>query len=321
MLKFGDNTFVPLRETDLRATGLLERQNLQEAIVHSWRAFTKEIKIPDLQFIGKEVIAHYNVNDRIDILAFDPNENIPVIIELKRDRNKFQLLQGVSYAAMISSWSCDKFIEVARIQNSLDLEDIENNLSALELEDSVRIILIAERFDPEIIITADWFHRESKMDILAVSMKICKGDDEELYFAFEQKYPLSELHDSYDLRRRQRQQEPSVNEQTWEDIAARFKYKWGKEFLERCRREKKGDPNNGRIASFRSNVNGFEWITIYFRVNWVGINMKGKPEGAKESIQSKFRENIEVNEWRDGFSFRITTRCQYEDLCSWLEIQ
>ena len=321
MLRFQDNQFIPLQETDLMANNLLERQHLQNAIVGSWQAFTREIKIPDLQFIGQEVNAHDNVNDRIDILSFDPNDNIPVIIELKRDRNKFQLLQGVSYAAMISSWSCDKFVEVARAQNSVDLEDIENSLSGLELEDSVRIILIAERFDPEVIITADWLHQKFKMDVLAISMKICRGEDEELYFVFEQKYPLPELHDSYDLRRKQRQQEPNVNEHTWEDIAVKFKYKWGQEFLERCRRDKEGDPNRGRIASFRSNFSGFEWITIYFQVNWVRINIKGKPEGAKEFIQSKFREDVEVNEWRDGFSFRITTRCQYEDLCSWLEIQ
>ena len=122
MLEFKNDKFISLPETDLKTNNLLERTNLQEAIVNSWSDFIKEIKMPNLQLIGQEVIPHDKVKDRIDILAFDPNDNIPVIIELKRDKNKFQLLQGITYAAMVSLWDSEKFIKEAKKQNSSDLE-------------------------------------------------------------------------------------------------------------------------------------------------------------------------------------------------------
>ena len=299
---------------------MLERQNLQEAIVHSWRAFAKEVKIPDLQFIGKEVIAHDNVNDRIDILAFDPNDNIPVIIELKRDRNKFQLLQGLSYAAMISSWNAEKFIEVARKQPSYDLQEIENSLSDLVLENNIKIILISEKFDPEVIITAHWLHDQFGMDIICMAVSVFM-EEEKIYLSFQQRYPLTGLDDSYDLRAYQRSRDYDKSEKTWEEVTATFTYEWGEELLRKCRKKKEGDPTRKRILGFRTNFDEFEQITIRFAIHYVGIYVKGRPENAVEFIQSKFRENIEVNEWRDGYSFRITTHCQYEDLCSWLGIE
>lgn len=322
MLRFKDNKFIPfsLLETDLKNNGLLERTNLQKAIIDGWQAFTKEIKIPDLQFIGQEVIPDDRIKDRIDILAFDPNDNIPVIIELKRDRNKFQLLQGISYAAMTSSWNSEKFIQEAKNQKSVDFHDIENTLSDLDLEGNIRIILISEKFDPEVIITANWLYEHFGMDVLAISINVFKVK-EELYFIFEQKYPLPELHESYDLRGGQRKKESDKSEKTWEEIATTFKYKWGEELLQRCRKEKEGNPDHKRILNFRSNFGGFKWITLHFQINFVNVYMKGKPEDVEKLFQSTFQEKIELNSWRDGYSFHITTQSQYEDLCSWLGIK
>jgi len=320
MLSFKDNKLIPLPETDLKTNDLLERVNLQEAIVNSWEAFTKEISSPDLYLIGQEVIPDDRVNDRIDILAFDPNDNILVVFELKRDKNKLQLLQGITYAAMLASWDSDRLIAEARKQKSPDLEDIESSLSGIQLEQNVRIILVAEKFDPEVIVSADWLYKQFNMDISAMSLSLFKRKDE-LYFSFQQRYPLPELNDTYELRGKKKSQQSTVSEKTWEEVAETFKYDWGKELLEKCRREKEGDPSRKRILRFRTNYDGLNWITVSFKINFVNVYMGGKPENVEELLQSKFKDKIEVNSWRDGHSFHITTRSQYVDLCKWLEIK
>ena len=316
MLGFKDKKFISLPETNLKANNLQERKDIQEAIVGSWQSFTKEIQMPDLQLIGEEVVLDDRIKNRIDILAFDPNDNIPVVIELKRDGNKLQLLQGVSYAAMISSWGPEKFIEEAKNKNSPDLDEITSSLS--DLEGNVRIIMIAEKFDPEVIIAANWLYEQFNMDIAAISIKTFKVK-EGLYFSFEQKYPLAELHESYELRGTKRTSERT--EKTWEDVIPTFKYEWGEQLLQRCRREKEGDPKNKRILKFRSEIDGIRRISLMFRINFVNVYMVGNPDNIEDLIQSKFRESIELSSWRKGYSFHITTQSQYEDLCSWLDIK
>ena len=125
----------------------------------------------DMQFIGQEVVPDDRIQDRIDILAFDSNDNIPVVIELKRRKSKFQPLQGIAYAAMISNWDQERFIGEAKRQKSPDLEDLENDLCDEDLKGKVRVVLVAEKFDPEVIIGADYLHKQFKMDILAFSFK------------------------------------------------------------------------------------------------------------------------------------------------------
>jgi hypothetical protein len=60
--------------------------------------------------LGSEVQPSDVVQDRIDLLGIDPN-GAAVIIEIKRDSHKFQLLQALSYAGMIAKWEPKRFIE------------------------------------------------------------------------------------------------------------------------------------------------------------------------------------------------------------------
>ena len=86
--------------TELRRENILERYDLQNAIVHSWELFKNEIGIPSAFLIGEEINPHPSTNNSIDILAFDPDDSSLVVVELKRDKNKLQLLQALSYAGM-----------------------------------------------------------------------------------------------------------------------------------------------------------------------------------------------------------------------------
>ncbi len=132
-----------------------------------------------LWLIGQEVRPSEAVADRIDILAIDEDAN-SVVVELKRGTNKLQLLQAVSYAGMISHWSRDQFVEIlARnfsVSNKDALSEIEAhtepNTSALNR--AQRIILIAENFDPALLIAAEWLHEKFNVDIRATGCS-CPG--------------------------------------------------------------------------------------------------------------------------------------------------
>src|SRR5690606_11614386 len=140
-------------------------------------------------------------NDRIDILAYSAGENTTVVIELKRSKHKLQLLQSITYAAMVSTWSSERLLSEAKRQSVPELEDLEDVLRETEVQPIPRIVLLAEQFEPEVLIAADWLYQKFKVDVMALGLSVFKkGDD--IYFSLVQKYPLLELRDSYSLRGR-----------------------------------------------------------------------------------------------------------------------
>ena len=300
MLKYQDNKFQHLLESDLKANGLLERFNLQEAIINSWEVFTKEIKIPDLIFIGSEVIPDERILGRIDILAYDPNDNVPVVIELKRDKDKYQLLQAISYAAMVAKWTEQEFLQEAKNQKIANFSDIEEAMSGFDKETNIRIILIAERFDPEVIISTDWLMQSYNLDITAIALNVFKKD-EDLYFNFEQRYPLPELSEVYELRGQKRNKNSThIVERSWDDVKASLTYDWGTEFLDKCLAEANGDSNRSRFIHLRKNVDDLKAISFFFRKKYLNIYILGKLDEPHEIFGKVFTSGYELNEWRNG---------------------
>lgn len=166
--------FEKLKETELKQEKILERYDLQKLIVNSWETFKNEIGIPAALFVGEEIKPHETVQDSIDILAFDQDDSSLIVIELKRDKNKFQLLQSLSYAAMISNWDSERVlanIQTIHQENSNEVKEIIENA---EINEEIKIILIFEFYDPEVIITADWLTQQYKMNITAFSISLHK---------------------------------------------------------------------------------------------------------------------------------------------------
>ena len=101
---------VALAKLSLADADYREREHLQAMIVASPEVFFGEIDEAELFVIGQERRPRPDyVGDRIDVLGLDPS-GAAVIVELKRDRDKLQLLQSLSYAAMMRTWTLDDFV-------------------------------------------------------------------------------------------------------------------------------------------------------------------------------------------------------------------
>jgi hypothetical protein len=309
-----------LPDSDLKDSEILERKDLQQAIINSWNEFRLEIKSQDLFLIGQEVVPHNDVSDRIDILAYSSVENTAVVIELKRSSNKLQLLQALSYGAMISGWNSSQLLTEARKQNAFELEDIEDGLKEVEVLPKARIVLLAESFDPEVMITADWLYQQYSVDIMAYSMQVFRNDSQ-IYINIIQRYPLAELSDAYSLRKRTQKSEASTElDVNWDEVAKTLQYPWGAKAIKLCQVFKAGEPARRRFGSIRTSWDGFNWISINFRRAYVNVYLKGSPEDAEQIIQSKFKDSMEIGNWRDGFSCKIKTEAQFSELVAWLQL-
>jgi hypothetical protein len=185
---------IRLEQSSLAGADHWER-HLQEMICASPDAFSEELT-EKLRVIGQEVRPWENVPDRIDILAVD-DQGKSVIIELKRGTHKLQLLQAISYAGMIARWEGDKFVETLAQTSKQPLDearsDIEEHITELSaLNQSQRIILIAEDFDPAVLISAEWLHEKYNVDIRCYRVALSQEDAKD-YLTCSCIYPPLEI--------------------------------------------------------------------------------------------------------------------------------
>lgn len=317
MLKFKNDSFEHINESNLKSQKILERCSLQKAIVNSWGSFKREVGMTDLLYIGQEVCPHNSVENRIDILAYHANDNVPVVIELKRGKDKLQLLQSLSYSGMISTWSPDDFIKVAKQNNSKDLDDLTDLIQDIDTE-AVRIVMVAEEFTPEVMLSASWLHSKYDLDITACSIKVFTMAAD-VIFDISKIFPLAELEDSYQSRRRKKTT-TACKETDWESVKEKLKYSWGPSLIDKCLSIKDGDATRRRFLQIARNYDDLEWITLNFREKYLNIYIKGKPEDGEHFFKSKFQEDVDVSEWRDGWSVNISTDLSLKDLKKWMPI-
>jgi len=308
--------FVKIEETNMKNQNIMERSDLQEYIVNSWELFTNEIGLPDIYLIGKEIYPHDSVKDRIDILAFDQNESKIIIFELKRDKERNQLIQSISYAGMINTWTSKDILKYIDSKNNELIELFSDN----EIDFEIRIILLAEYFDPEVILAADWLKTVYGVDITAFSVQLSKFNSK-ILFDIEQKYPLKELSDAYEARKRKKEQKENQTKKTWNDVKQKLKYDFGEYAINYlCNKIGPGAPERNRFVTPLAK----DGITnIIFNIYQDCINIyprvKNKEEG-KAILKNIFSENLIIKEWRDGLSFNIYKKDDFDKLLKWLNI-
>ncbi len=322
MLKF-DTTkakFEPLKPTELKSEDVLERYDLQQAIVTSWDLFKNEIGLPAAYLIGQEVTPDNSTQNSIDLLAYDPDDSSLIVIELKRDRHKLQLLQALSYAAMVAKWDTDVLISQIQRQYNPDPEELIDLINSNEINNDIKIILIAETYDPEVIITANWLESDYSVNITAFAIALYSMEDE-MFLSLEQRYPLKELSDAYEMRGTGRKTKKQKDEVEWSDVLPKLQYPFAERGIELCQKIKAGDASRRRFGLIRRNYDGFTWISLNFRQKYINVYLKGKFEGDQDFLKKKFREPVTMNTWRDGLSLLVTTESQFEDLVKWLKLE
>jgi RecB family endonuclease NucS len=185
-----------IEETSFSTARVRERADLQRLLKNQI-----EIISPDTLIIAEEFGEWNDSKRRIDLLGIDKNANL-IVFELKRtDDGGHMELQALRYAAMISTMTFDKAVQVyseylGRKNNDEDAE--QNLLEFLEWEErddenfaqDVRVVLVSAEFSKEVTTTVLWLNNYG-LDIRCVRMKPY-NDNGRTLVDIEQVIPLPE---------------------------------------------------------------------------------------------------------------------------------
>lgn len=170
------NKLQEIESTSFSAAGVRERADLQRLLRNQI-----EIISPETLVIAEEFGEWEDSRRRIDILGVDKNANL-VVFELKRTEDGGHMeLQALRYAAMISTMTFDKTIEVYSdyLKRNKYEKDAEHSLlEFLEWDENddekfaqdVRIVLVSAEFSKEITTTVLWLN-DYGLDIRCVRIK------------------------------------------------------------------------------------------------------------------------------------------------------
>ncbi len=218
---FANNALEQVVQTSFSAEGILERQNLQEALKNNIG-----IIAPDCLVISEEFSEWSDSQRRIDLLAIDKSANL-VVIELKRSESGDHMeLQALRYAAMVSTLTFSRAIEI--YQKYLQLCKIDTDAKAKLLEFlgwdddqeedfalDTRIILVSSGFSMEITTSVMWLNQRN-LDIRCIRMIPYKYGTTVLVDV-QQIIPLPEA-ESYQIKIRQQSEERREARQSIKDF-------------------------------------------------------------------------------------------------------
>lgn len=208
--KLKEDRIADLIETSFEAESILERRDLQ-------RSLREKIAIisPDTLVISEEFGEWEGSKRRIDLLGVDKEARL-VVIELKRNETGAHMeLQAIRYAAMLSTATFDRIVEIyARFlsdngqsekhflsDNGQSEKDAQTELLTFlgwdePQEDlfasDVRIVLASAEFSKELTTSVMWLN-ERELDIRCVRLKLYKSpDDNQLFIDVQQVIPIPE---------------------------------------------------------------------------------------------------------------------------------
>ncbi len=185
-----------LERTDFTSQGLRERTDLQPLIRDQI-----EVLDPDLLVIGEEFGDWEESKRRIDLLAVDRQANL-VVIELKRtESGGYMELQALRYAAMVSTMTFDRAVNIYRdfLQKMGRDDDPESSLiEFLEWDEpdeerfaqDVRVILASADFSKELTTAVMWLN-ERELNIRCLRLQLY-SDGDKILLDVQQVIPLPE---------------------------------------------------------------------------------------------------------------------------------
>ena len=149
-----------IAEVDFARLGLRERRDIQE-----WVAANPSILGEDLLIISKEFSGFDRTDERLDLLALDPEGKV-VVIELKRDDTGADVhWQAIKYASYFQHTKDDIIIRMLADHQSISESEAANRiLQHLQADDlsalnrAQRIIIASHRFAPEVTSAVLWLN-------------------------------------------------------------------------------------------------------------------------------------------------------------------
>lgn len=304
-------TLVPVSSTTLNQSKILERAHLQEAIVRSWDAFVSELGFEELFFVGSEIVPHDSCRDRIDLLAIS-RDGTPVVFELKRHRDRLQLLQALSYAAMVSKWDAARFRHALGGKDDEDAEELRSLLDddAFELRDP-EVVLVAESFDPEVILAAEWLSKFGvPVSAFAISAVEHRGDT---LISIDQRFPLPGVDDVY-VRRSNR---GAVDSSSWDEALTKVSFPFAKRAVDIFRKRIEGSPQRRQFDSIYSS-SPLGRMRIALKKKYLKVYTVDQSPEAEKTIRDRLEPVIHVSPWgsestkNSGFTFTIETPEQFD---------
>lgn len=190
------NELREIEETTFSKAKIRERADLQRLLRNQI-----EIISPDTLIVAEEFGEWDESKRRIDLLGIDKDANL-VVFELKRTEDGGHMdLQALRYAAMVSTMTFDKTIDVYSdyLKRNNSEEDAESSvMEFLEWDEKdeenfaqdVRIILVSAEFSKEITSTVLWLN-DYGLDIRCVRLKPY-NDNGRTLVDIEQVIPLPE---------------------------------------------------------------------------------------------------------------------------------
>ncbi len=152
-----------VQEVNFDQLGLKERQDIQE-----WVAFNHGLLGENLLIVSKEFDRFDRTNERLDLLAVDPDGKL-VIIEMKRDDTGADVhWQAIKYASYLRRATPENIIEIFSKHAKIPTEDarlkLEQHTGSEELNslnNDQRIVLASHRFAPEVTSASLWLNEKS----------------------------------------------------------------------------------------------------------------------------------------------------------------
>ncbi len=208
-------------ETSFATEGIKEREDLQRLLVQQI-----DVLAPDTLVIAEEFGDWEDSRRRIDLLGIDKDGNL-VVIELKRTEDGGHMeLQAIRYAAMISTLTFEKVIEIYGkfLEKQGRDDDPENAILSFlgwdepqeeEFAQDVTIILASKEFSRELTTAVIWLNQRG-LDMRCIRMKPYRDGDKVL-LDVQTVIPLPESED-YQIQIREKQEKVRQSRRTSRDF-------------------------------------------------------------------------------------------------------